>query len=53
MRYTVERHGARGWEYWMDSDDEFTAYRLARIIAKAGHPARIIDNTTGTIIHSR
>lgn len=53
MRYTVERHGMRGWEYWTDAADEFTARRIARAIARAGYPARVIDNHTGKIIHSR
>lgn len=52
MRYTVERHGPHGWEYWADTADEFSAYRWARIIRQHGYPVRIIDGDTGKIIHS-
>lgn len=53
MRYTVERWTRyQGWHYWFDAGDEFTAYRWARTISRAGHPARVIDTETGTIIYS-
>lgn len=53
MRYTVERWTRyQGWHYWLDAADEFTAYRFARMIARQGDPARVIDTDTNTILHS-
>lgn len=53
MRYTVERWArGQGWHYWLDAADEFTAYRWARTITRAGYPARVIDTTTDTVIYS-